>query len=117
MQSRVTELFKKKKNISEGISSGKNIDLLRSYTTGVLKSMYGRMSIVHTIPDEYLSFEDMIIVYCNIIYLFNFETSVVIEIKSTPFARSMKSLIMALAHFGGKINLNEYIKEIINERA
>lgn len=109
-------LFQRYKNISEGVSSNKNIKLLKTYDKKVLKSMLGRMAIVYTIPDEQLQFEDMIIVYKETVYTFNFDKNIAIEIKNIAFAYSMKSIILALRSFGKKIDMNEEIRNILETK-
>ncbi len=114
--SAIAELFKKRKNISVGVSSVKNIKLLENYDKKTLENMLGRMTIVYTIPDEYLNFKDMIIVYKDFIYIFNFNEKSVVEIESSSFAKSMKSIILALQNFGKKIDLNEQIREVLKSK-
>ncbi len=114
--SAIAELFKKRKNISVGVSSAKNIKLLENYDKKTLENMLGRMTIVYTISDEYLNFEDMIIVYKDFVYIFNFNKMHVAEIESLSFAESMKSIILALQNFGEKIDLNKYIREVLKSK-
>ncbi len=111
--STIAELFKKRKNISIGVSSVKNIKLLKNYDKKTLENMLGRMTIVYTIPDEYLNFEDMVIVYKDFVYIFNFNKNSINEIRSSSFAELMKSVILALQNFGEKIDLNEHIRSIL----
>ena len=114
--SKIAELFKKRKNISIGISSVKNIKLLENYGKKTLQNMLGRMTIVYTIPDEYLNFKDMILVYKDFVYIFNFDKKSVAEIKSSSFAESLKSIISALQNFGKKIDLNEQIRRVLKSK-
>jgi DNA-binding Lrp family transcriptional regulator len=113
----IATLFRQKKLISEGVTSEKNFELLETYDTSVLISMEGRMTIVHVVPDEYLKFEEAIFVYKNTVYSIDFDRQSVIEIVSPPLARSMKSVILALRDSGKKIDLNQYIRDVIKKRS
>ena len=115
-QLHISELFQKHHNISEGISSEKNLVLLHTYNTTLLKNMSKRMAIIYVVPDEDLCFEEMIIVYKDMVYTFNFNVPFALEIKNQPLANSMKSLIKALRKYGRKINTLQYIQEILNKR-
>ena len=112
----LTKLFRRHRNISEGVSSSKNIELIKNYDKKVMESMVGRMAIVYVVPDEYLDFEDMILVYKDTVYNVNFDKNLVIEIQNRSFARSMRSIVLALRSFGKKIDLNQYVREELNRR-
>ncbi len=109
----VINLLKLKKHISEGVSSEKNLEILNGYNKKMLKNMISKMSIIYVIPDKYLSFDDNIIIHKNFVYLFNFYKNSVTKIESESFAKSIKSIIIALQNFGKKIDLNQYIREIL----
>ena len=110
----IAKVFQKEKNISEGISSDKNIELIKSYNKEVLENMLGRATIVYTIPDKYISFEDMIFVYRDAVYTFNFTKWQAAKIESKSFAKTIRSMILALKNFGKKLDLNELIRNSIN---
>lgn len=107
-------LFQEKRNISEGVSSDKNLELLPQYTKEVLQNMLGRMAIVYVVPDRYLRFENMIITQKNATYIFDFTKGQTIEIRSELFSKSIISLVSSLQALGKKIDLNEYIRNILN---
>ncbi len=114
--SSMAEAFKKSKLISEGISSSQNLDMLKTYDTKVLKSMFGRMTIIYIISDELISFNEMVIVYGNNVYLFDFVKEVLVEINNKSFAESVSKMILALKNFAQKIDLNQEIEKILKER-
>ena len=106
----IAKVFQKEKNISEGVSSEKNIELIKKYDKRVLESMLGRATIIYVIPDKYISFDEMIFVYKNSVYTFDFKKWQALKIENKSFAKVMSSMIAALQNFGSKIDLNELIR-------
>lgn len=111
--STLTQLFKECENISEGVSSEKNLELIKEYDKEVLKEMVGRMTVIHFIPDEYISFKEIVVVCDDFVYMIDFTKETVTEIQNKSFAESLISLTQTLQKFGKKIDLNGYIKNLV----
>jgi|GEM_PF-6046275 len=109
----IAKVFQKEKNISEGVSSEKNIGIVKNYDKKVLEDMLGRATIVYAISDKYLSFEDMIFVYKNAVYIFNFQKWQAVKIESESFAKAVRSIILALKGLGKKVDMSELIRNAL----
>ncbi len=106
-------LFKAGKNISEGVTSDALLGYIKKYDQQTLREMHGRMVVMHIVPDELLRFEDMFVVYKDLVYIINPQKDHVTEVRDVSFAHSMRATIQALQHFGKKINLNEEIEKLL----
>ena len=114
-QAYFARLFQEKKNISEGVSSSKNLELLSQYSKKVLQNMLGRMAIIYVVPDQYLRFKNMLMTQKNSTYIFDFTKEQAVEVQSELFSKSIVSLVLSLQALGKKIDLNEYIRNILNQ--
>lgn len=110
---RMALLFKSGKNISEGVTSDALVGYIKKYDQQTLREMHGRMVVMHLVPDELLRFEDMFVVYKDLVYIINPQKDHVTEVRDVSFAHSMRSTIQALQHFGKKKNLNEEIEKLL----
>ena len=114
--SNLAKLFRKMQHISEGVASEKIFSTLDKYTSSNLRSMYGRMVVVHLIPDEYLEKTSYTIVQGSTVYFIDMIHMEATIITNPKVAQSMTNLIIGLIHFGKKIDLSHHIKKILSDR-
>ncbi len=110
---KLLDLFKNKEHISETVTGEKSLEVLKTVPKEILKEMWGRATIINLVSDEYLSFSDYILVYFGKVYFLNLAKETGIIVSDKNFAESIKNTIINLTKFGRKINLNEYIKKLL----
>jgi predicted transcriptional regulator len=116
LSKKILELFKSNDHISEVISGELALKNIQNLDKEILKSMWGRATIITLIPDEYITFTDYIIVYFGKVYFFDLINEKGIIVNDQNFANSMKAMIKNLQKFGKVINLNEEIKKILLQK-
>lgn len=109
--------FKKRDVILEGII-GKSALRLFHEELGLeeLRSHLGRLVVAYVVPDEYVNFDMDVLFFGRFVLLINFEKESVMVIKNEFMVRMLRGLLMALQASGTKIDLNSYIKRLIEER-
>jgi len=105
--------FKKKGVIMEGVIGESTLDTFKRLTTKELESHSERLVITHIVPDQFVDFDIDIIMYGNYVFIVNLEEENVIFIKNNSIVQTFKSLFSFIRDNSQKIDLNAYIKKII----
>lgn len=108
--------LKKRRIIIEGVTGESTLALFQKLPTELLESHWGRATIVYTIPDEYARIDADIFSVKNRLYIFNFEQEFALIVENPAITEAVYSLIMLATHTGTRVDLNGYIKEILEQR-
>lgn len=108
--------FKKKDIIMEGVIGESTLGIFKRLTTKELESHADRSVITHIVPDQFVDFDIDIIMYSNYVFIINLEEENTIFIKNISIVQALKSLLAFMQANSRKIDLNAYIKQIIENR-
>jgi len=108
--------FKKKRVIMEGIIGESTLEIFKKLTADELESHADRLIITHIIPDQFIDFYIDIIMCGNHVFFVNQEEEKVIFIKNNSIFQAFKSLFAFIRDNSQKIDLNAFIKKIIEEK-
>lgn len=108
--------FKKKDVIMEGVIGESTLDLFKKLTIKELESHADRLIITHIVPDQFVNFDIDIIIYGNYVFITNLEEENTIFIKNISITQALKSLLAFMQANSRKIDLNAYIKKIIEDK-
>lgn len=108
---------KRKPIILEGITSEKGLSVFNGMTKRELQSHYGRLTVVYVIPDEYLDFDAEIFIFKNSIIIIQSEVAKSFIFKDENIARALKKLIEFIEQSAQKVDVNSYIKELLEKAA
>jgi len=109
------ETQKQKPIILEGITSNSGLSVFDDMTMRELRSHYGRLTVVYVIPDEYLDFDAEIFIFKNSIVIIQPDTATSLVIKDENIALALKKLIEFIELYAQKVDVNSYIKELIEK--
>ena len=107
---------KNKKLIIEGVISESTLQLFQKLGIKELRSHLDRLVIAYIIPDEYIDFDMDIIFFGNLLFLINMEKEIVLFIKNETIVSAFKGMLLLAQNAGRKIDLNSYIKKLIEEK-
>lgn len=108
--------LKKRRIIIEGVTGESTLALFKKLPTELLESHWGRATIIYTLPDEYTSFDADIFSVRDRLYIFNFEQELAVIIENPAITEAVYSLIALATLTGKRVDLNGYIKEILEQR-
>jgi predicted transcriptional regulator len=108
--------IKKQKIVIEGIMGDGTFDLFEELDSDSLRSHWGRATIVHVVPDEYVSFDADIFSVKDRLYMFNFEKEIAITITNPAITSAFHSLLSFMFENSRRIDLNEHIKSVLSAR-
>ncbi|MBU0648518.1 MarR family transcriptional regulator [Patescibacteria group bacterium] len=109
--------FKEHKIILEGILGESVIHYFDDLDVEMLKAYEGRMVVAYFVSDLMVDFDMDIMIFQKIVVLVNFEKSLVLVVKNEEIFKVILKLYEAMKLSSRKIDLNKYIKEIIERRA
>lgn len=109
--------FKKKDIIMEGVMGEGTLEIFKRLTTKELESHADRLIIAHIVPDQFIDFDTDIIIYGHYVFIVNFEEEIALFIKNHSIVQALKSLLAFMQANSKKIDINAYIKQIIESRA
>lgn len=108
--------FKKKGIIMEGVIGESTLEIFKRLMTGELESHANRLIVTHIVPDQFVDFDIDIIIYGNYVFIINLEEENTVFIKNIFIVHALKSLFAFMQANSRKIDLNAYIKQIIESR-
>jgi len=108
--------FKRKGVIMEGIIGESALDIFKKLTVDELESHADRLIVTHIVPDRFIDFYIDIIMCGNYVFIVNPEEEKVIFIKNNSIVQTFKSLFAFIQDNSQKIDLNAYVKKIIEEK-
>lgn len=108
--------FKKRRVIMEGVIGESTLEIFKRLTTKELESHSDRLIITHVVPDQFVDFNVDIIMYSNSVFIVNIEEENIIFIKNISIIQALKSLLSFMQANSEKIDLNAYIKQIIENK-
>lgn len=108
--------FKKKGIIMEGVIGESTLDIFKNLAIDELKSHADRLIITHIVPDQFVDFDIDIIIYGNYVFIVNVEEEKIIFIKNNSIIQALKKLFAFIQDNSKKIDLNAYIKQIIENK-
>ncbi len=107
---------KHKEIILEGIASEKSMAMFEQMSVRELRSHYGRLAVVYLIPDQYLNFDAEIFVFQDNIIIIQPAAKKALIIRDQNTAHALRLLISFIEIHAQKINVNEYIQELIEKK-
>jgi hypothetical protein len=103
---------KKNKIILEGVTSQGAWNNLNNQTGELIRSHFGRATILYVVPDNLINF-DLDIIFANkTLYFMNPRQGTCICIKNQSLYNALMKFLEIYKIFGKKIDLNAHIKEL-----
>jgi sugar-specific transcriptional regulator TrmB len=112
----VHRVQKKREHILEGIVSESALSLFDSCDIPTLESHLGRLTIIYTVPEEYLLSDMDIVISGKFVAIYSFENENGMKITDKNILRGMKDMYTLLTQSGKRIDLNEYIRGVIEKK-
>lgn len=107
--------LRKNEIILEGIAGEKILEIFKKLSKKELESHLNRLLVSYLIPDEYIDFGMDIISFKKVVYLIDINEAKTIVIKNEIIAKIFKNLIQFMGERARKIDINQYIKELLNK--
>ena len=107
---------KQKPIILEGITSQKGLAVFEKMNHRELQSHYGRLTVVYVLPDEFLDFDEEIYIFQKSLVIIQLGAGRSFVIEDETTARVFRMLIEFIKPHTNKINLNAYIKDLIDKK-
>jgi hypothetical protein len=105
--------LKDKKIIISGIIGKKTVASFEGLSKDALASHYGRLVVVHVVPDEYLDNDCDIYVVRNTVFVLHYKDLSIRMITDPEFALLQKNLIQFMQLHAEKVDLNAYIRPLM----
>ena len=105
--------LKKSGIIMEVIAAEGILPYFKQLSKKGLESHLGRPIITYLVPDQYVNFEADIIIHQNKVIIINYEDESISIVKNKLVAVIMMNLFELIKVHSRKIDLNEYIKELM----
>jgi DNA-binding MarR family transcriptional regulator len=112
----VHRVQKRKEHVLEGIVSESILSLFDSCDIPTLESHMGRLTVVYVVSEEFLLSDMDIVISNKFTALYSFENENGVKITDQNIVRGMKDVYTLLAQSGEKIDLNAYIKRVIEKK-
>jgi sugar-specific transcriptional regulator TrmB len=110
------KIFKKKKIIMEGVNGERVKELFKKVDRKTQETSYGRMTISSLLPDKYMEFDVDLLIIRDSVMFFDMKNEIVVIIKNEPIVEMLRSVSQFLKDNGTVFNINEYIKEILEDK-
>ncbi|MFA5021133.1 MAG: helix-turn-helix domain-containing protein [Patescibacteria group bacterium] len=108
--------FKQKKIIIEGIVGEKSLEYFDNLPLYLLKTYENRLTVVYLIKNELIDFDLDILILNKDVILINYEKKLVVKIKNDSIRLAIKALYDTMKFSARKIDLNEYLKNLIKQK-
>lgn len=105
--------FREYKIILEGIFGEKSLSYFKDLSLELLKIYENRLVVCYVAPDSLVDFDLDILIFKKMVIMINFEKNLVLIIKNEAIYSVILNLFEALKMVSIKINLNDYIKKLI----
>lgn len=109
--------LKRRGVIIEGITGEAILGLFKEMKKPFLESHFGRMIVGYIVPDEYMNFGLDIIIMRDRAFFVSLEQRLVIVIRFAPLVDALLSIAAALAALGRKVDLNAYLRGLIEKKS
>ncbi len=110
------EQLKKRHIIIEGVIAESVLKLFDKMTEGQLASHLDRMTVVYVLPDELINFPLDVFIVKDYVVLVDYETERFVRIDDEALLQAFSSLFYLAEQFGKKIDLNDYIRKLIEKK-
>ncbi len=107
--------FKNKRVILECVSGFGVLKLFEQLSQKELRSHYGRLVIAYLVPDELVEHDFDVAIFEDNVMIINVNEAIAILVKNSSIANLFKTIFSNLQDRAKKIDLNGYIKTLINE--
>ena len=74
------------------------------------------MLISSLLPDKYMDFDVDLLIIRDSVMFFDMRNEIIVIIRNQPIVEMLKSISMFLKESGKEFNINEYIKEILDNK-
>ncbi|OGZ12402.1 MAG: hypothetical protein A3D67_00640 [Candidatus Lloydbacteria bacterium RIFCSPHIGHO2_02_FULL_51_22] len=108
--------FKKRGIIMEGIAGEAIFDIFEKISVPFLRSHMNRLLIGRVVPDEYMNFNMDIFIMRDRAFFVGLEQKIVIVVRLAPMVEALRGIYGALAGLGRPIDLNAYLRALIEKR-
>lgn len=108
--------FREYKIIIEGVIGEKSLAYFKNISSEELKIYKNRLIVVYVAPDFLVDFDSDILIFKKMVIIINFEKRIVLIIKNESIYEVILSLFESLKLVSRKIDLNNYIKKLIEEK-
>lgn len=108
--------LKKRGIIMEGVVGECVLKLFKTLSLWELKSHLGRMIVGHIVPDVYADFSVDILMFKNTVLIVNIDEENIIILRNDSICKIFKNFFELILEKSKKIDLNSYIKTLIEEK-
>ena len=113
---KIQTIQKQKPIILEGITSPKVLLIFKNMSLQELRSHHGRLTVVYLIPDEYLDFDAEFFILKDKIVIIRPQAAKTFVIEDKEIVRALNMITSFIEKHAQKININEHIKKLIEEK-
>ncbi len=107
---------KQKPIILEGVTAEACLPVLKNMTLRWLKSHWGRATIIHLVPDEFMDFDAEFFIFKNKVLVIQPAAEKTFTILDENVAHAFQLLTEFIERQTAKVNLNDYIGNLIAEK-
>src|SRR3989344_1015647 len=115
--SNIQNKFRQYKIIIEGVIGEKSLSYFQDLSPELLKIYENRLVIGYVAPDSLVDFDLDILIFKKMVVMINFEKKLVLTIKNEEIYSVIFNLFDALKMVSRKIDLNDYIKRLIERKS
>lgn len=108
--------FREYKIILEGVFGEQALLSFNDLTMELLKIYENRLVVAYVAPDSLMDFDLDILIFKKMVIMINFEKKLVLTIKNQAIYTVIFNLFEALKMVSQKIDLNDYIKKLIDKK-
>ncbi|MFH1225703.1 MAG: helix-turn-helix domain-containing protein [bacterium] len=112
----IQKKFKEHKIILEGIIGESALFSLRNLDIDFLKTYENRLVVGYIVSDTVVDFDMDILIFKKMIVMINFEKQLVLVVKNQSIYEAIFNMFEAMKLAGRKIDLNDYVKNLIKEK-
>ena len=110
--------IKDKKIVWEGLLGEKSLEIVKKIDNiEILKNSLGRMVIGTLLPDNLMDFDSDIISFKDVLIITIVSQNTTIFINNKEAAKAFQNLFLIAQQAGKKVDLNSYIKELIEAKS
>ena len=113
---RFHEQVKKKKIILDGIAAESILDTFNGLSKAQLVSHKERMVIAYLLPDSMLKIPIDLFIFRDCLLVVDYKEEIGVSIKQKNIIRTLNLFIEMAKNFGRKMNLNEYISNLLAQK-
>lgn len=115
--SRIHDEIRRRKIIIEGVVAESVFNLFQKMNRGELESHLDRMTVAYILPDELIKFPLDIFMFRERVLLVDYEAERLVRVDDSALSQAFKSLFYIAEQYGKKVDLNDYIRKLLDKKS